>query len=138
MKFFFIPAFIFTFHFQAIANKNFYEISSFEIKRGKTKRSSETCYIPTLSDQQSYIIDEIRRIHLLEAAHTLLKIAKNKEAYSKILTNKKIPTAWLADEAAEKLYSSRRSLLKQQTIYFHAVYYQVLLADQRSYLISCL
>ena len=120
------------------ANENSYNISSLEIRRGQKGKSGKTCYIPTLSPQQNYIIDEIRRIHLLEASHAISKIEKNKRAYAKILMNKKIPTAWRADEAAEKLLSSRRDLLKQQTIYFHAIYYQVLLAEQRHYLTGCL
>ena len=79
MRKFIIPAFIFAIHFQSFANQNSYDISSFEIKSGKQGKSNKTCFIPTLSAQQSYIIEEIHRIHLSEASHTLLKIEKNRK-----------------------------------------------------------
>jgi hypothetical protein len=123
---------------QSLAGSKSYDIGSFEIKRGTPRRSKTTCFIPALSAQQNYMIDEIRRIHLLEVSLALSKVEKNRKAYEKILMNKKIPTAWRADEAAEKLLSSRRKLRKQQTVYFHAVYYQVLLPSQREYLTRCL
>ena len=134
----FIPLLIFTFHFQSFAKQNSCDISSFEIKKGNPTESGETCYVPTLSAQQEYIIHEIRRIHLKETSHTLTKIEKNKKAYLKILLDKKIPTSTRADEAADKLFSAKRNLLKQQRVYFHAVFYKVLLVDQRKYITRCL
>lgn len=134
----FIVIFILSFGFHAFANLKTYDISFLQFKKGESKSSNNICFIPDLSEQQEFIIEQIRQIHLSDATHIKVKIKKYKKAYDDILFNKKDETAWRADEASDRLVVSQVNLKKQQTIYFHAVYYQVLLGPQRSYLTNCL
>lgn len=114
------------------------DIDSFVLKNGNNKNSKDICYIPNLTLQQLFIYDEIRRLHLKDTKQVRARLEKQKKAYEKILKDKKILTSGFADEMADKLFRTNYNLTKEKTAFFHAVYYKILVKQQRESLVQCL
>ena len=120
------------------ADTSSFDISSFVLKRGTSKKSNSVCYIPNLTTEQLYIYNYIYRMHYSDTKkmRTLLSVQKKK--YESILRNNKLQTMGFADEIAGKYFRTIYNLSKEKTAFFHAVFYKILLKKQRVYLIRCL
>lgn len=123
-------------HLQASALE--FEISSFVIANGSTEKKNGVCYIPNLTSQQRFIYDDIRKIHVQDTKKMRSILEKQVNDYKSILNNKKLESSGFADEIAGKYFKSKYNLAKNQTAFFHAVYYKILNKSQRKYLVACL
>lgn len=115
-----------------------FDISSISLKKGSAKTSHGNCYIPNLTPQQSYIFEDIKKIHFSDTQDMRNKLEKQKIYYKKVLRDNSLKTAGFADDIAKKYFRTKYNLDKAQTAYFHSVFYDILIKDQRPHLIDCL
>ncbi len=120
------------------AETSFFDISSFILKNGVSKKTNGVCYIPNLSTEQLYIYNEIHRMHDSDTKKMRALLSRQKRKYENILRNNKIQTMGFADEIASEYSRTIFNLSKEKTSFFHAVFYKILFKKQRAYLIRCL